>query len=121
MKLKKLAEETSGYTLDDKNELQLDFVTEAETEAIQEALELVTAAAMQSGLRFRKVITDNDNESIVLDASDAEAVVLQSIYTSLNDSEYSYQHGTTEHDQNIVLVSYPKNQEAEKQEIETDE
>lgn len=117
MKLKQLAEETDGYTLEDKNQLTPTFVTEAETPAIQEALELVTAAAMQSGLRFRKVIVDEDEgyESIVLDASDAEAVVLQSIYTSLNDSDYEYVHGTTEHNQDIVTISYREAEEDEDQ------
>lgn len=118
MKLRQLAEETEDYSLDDKNELDVTFVTEAETEAIREVLELVTAAAMQSGLRFRKVIVDEEQgyESVVLDASDSEAVVLQSIYTSLNDSDHEYVHGTTEHNQDIVTISYREEEDGQDKE-----
>lgn len=105
MKLRSLAEETSGYTTDDKIPLNLEFLTETEEDGTHKALELVAAASMQSGLRFRKTIVDAEYETIVLDASDAEAVVLQSIYKQLHESDYSYEHGTTEHDQDIVTIS----------------
>jgi len=121
MKLKRLADDTPGFTTEDKNLITPEYYTEAQTDAGQHALELVTSAAMQSGLRFRKVFVQPKQgyETIVLDASDAEAVVLQSIYTDLNNSDYDYEHGTTEHDQDIVTISMER--EFEDLEEEDDE
>ena len=55
MKTKRFAEETDGYNTENKENLSIDYFTEAESEAMHFVLEQVAEATLQSGMRFEDI------------------------------------------------------------------
>jgi len=85
MKTKKYAEETEGYKLDSKNSLSIDYVTEAESEAVRTVLERVAEATLQSGMRFMKTTLDEGKgvEQVFLDAEDTSSSVVANFVSGI--------------------------------------
>lgn len=110
MKLKRLAEETDGYTTENMTTFAPEYVTEAKKPGTIHALELVTAAAMQSGLKFLRTVVDEEEgyERIAFDASEAEPSVVMNIIKDLErHEEYSYEFGSQQRNHDMLVISYP--------------
>lgn len=98
---------------EDKNQLNVNFYTDARTPEIADALRFVTAACVQSGIRFVKIehdIRQEDGENcskefIVLDAEEADHQVTQSLTQELIEFlDYDYELGADGRNPNILYV-----------------
>jgi len=108
MKTKKYAEETPNYNIETKNHFNIDYVTEAESEAIHHVLERVAEASLQSGLRFMKTLKDQEQgyEQVFLDAEDCSANVVQSIVSDLENADYSYEFKSTRQSMDHLVIHF---------------
>lgn len=108
MKTKKYAEETENYDLESKQELNVPYITEAQTEAVQYASERMLEAVLQSGMRFIKTVRDEDEgiERLFLDAEDASASVIANLVSDLRASEYEFEFSGTMQSMDTIAITH---------------
>ena len=126
MKTKKYAEETEGYNTEDKDELNITFLHEAESEAVRTVLERVVEATLQSGMRFMKHSYDSGKgrEHVFLDAEDCSTSVVSSFVSDLKDEEFDYTFRATQRSMDhlvIVFESDELKQDGESEEVKNNE
>lgn len=128
MKTKQYAEETDGYNTENKNLLSIDYYTEAESQVIQEVLERVAEATLQSGMRFMKTTLDQTKgkETVFLDAEDCTASVIANVVSDLKELDENLGfRGTRQSMDHLVIIyedeSLVKDLKDEEKEVETDE
>lgn len=124
MKTKKYAEETDGYDVENKEQIDVPYVTEAKEPAIQHASERMLEAVLQSGMRYIKTVRDDSKgiERLFIDAEDSSASVVANLVSDLQDSEFEYSFsGTMQSMDTIAITSRFEPIEKDEEEIETDE
>jgi len=126
MKTRKYAEQTEGYNIESKNDLSIDYLTEAESDQVHTVLERVAEATLQSGMRFMKTTLDEGKgvEQVFLDAEDCSASVIANFVADLKDEDFDIEfRGTRQSMDHLVVIYESENLKVEKQEeeIETDE
>ena len=104
MKLKEIVDRAEDYDKENLTELNPTFYTEAETEAIQNALKQVSAACIQSGMRLVKIHQTDTKEFIVLNAEDGEATAIQSLTKELLENVEDVELGSDNTDPNTLFV-----------------
>ncbi len=124
MKTKKYAEETDGLDVENMQEVNVPYVTDAEEPAIIHAGERMLEAVLQSGMRFIKTVRDESDgvERLFLDAEDASASVVANLVSDLRDSEFDYEFSGTMQSMDTIAVTThfePVEEEAEAVEVET--
>lgn len=108
MKTKAYAEETEGYSLDNKSELSITFVHEAQSEEMVTVLERVVEATLQSGIRFMKHNYDSGKgkEHVFLDAEDCSTSVVSSFISDLKDEDFDLDFRATQRSMDHLVVVY---------------
>jgi hypothetical protein len=125
MKTKKYAEETDGLNIENMQTVDVEYVTEAQEEAIQYAGERMLEAVLQSGMRYIKTLRDEEEgvERLFLDAEDASASVVANLVSDLKDSEFDYTFSGTMQSMDTVAITTefePVESDAEKEEVEVE-
>lgn len=107
MKTRKYAEETDNYNTENKTELNIPYVTEAQEPAIQYASERMLEAVLQSGMRYIKTVRDEEKgiERLFIDAEDSSASVVANLVTDLQDSEFEYEFSGTMQSMDTIAIT----------------
>lgn len=116
MDLRELVErnDEEETVVDENNLINLEFLTEAETDAIQDALKYISAACINSKHCIADVDVDEDgeNEYIVLDCEDSDHGTTQGLVQELIEySDYDYDLGSGQRDGDKLFIVAEINEE----------
>lgn len=94
---------------EDKNRLEIDFFTEARTDAIREALEFVAASCVNSSMNLIEIQHHFDEEGskeyIVLDAEDVSAKFVQGLTQELIKScDSEFELGSSQRSPDVLYI-----------------
>lgn len=112
MDLQRLAERNEDFEEEEKSKLELQFFTDAETDAIHEALRFVSAACLHSKHSIAEVAQDEEDgkEFIILDCEDSDHATTQGLVQELFDNNsYDYDLGADnrEPDKLYIVADLP--------------
>lgn len=125
MKTERYADETENFNKENKNELEITYLTKAKSDVIQDVLRHVAEATLQSGMRFMKVVLDEEKgkEQVFLDAEDASASVVANVVSDVQQIDENLKfRGTRQSMDNLAIIyedeSLIKEAEKDKDEVE---